>query len=122
MKTLFKKGQRLEYPRDCKPNEQVQILKVYSAGHKYANATSNFYLVESSDCGQDVWSEATVLDGLDLFQYTEILPLPVKKVLHKYCKFDFDYKILEQFLQEIKALGYTFEYYLDATPFNLTKI
>ncbi len=122
MKPLFKKGQQLEYPRECRPNEQVQIIKAYPAGHKYANATSNFYLIESSGCGQDVWSESTVLDGLDLFQHIALLPKTVKTILRKYEKiWEESYQNCADMLKDTEAIGYTFDYYLDATPYNLRK-
>ncbi len=121
MKPLFKKGQRLQYMKDCQQNEQVQILKVYPIGHKYANATSNFYLVDSSHSGQDVWSESAVLDGLDLFYNPFLLPKKVENTIIKFGEFS-TYEKCEQLLKILNNLGYTFQYYLDAMPYNLTKI
>jgi hypothetical protein len=52
IKPLFKVGQVINTP-----HETIEILKVYPAGHKYANDNSNFYLINSSDIGQDTVPE-----------------------------------------------------------------
>ena len=52
IKPLFKKGQVIETP-----HETIEILKVYPIGHKYANGNSNFYLINSSDIGEDTVPE-----------------------------------------------------------------
>lgn len=57
----------------------------------------------------------------DLFEVYETLPKKVQGVLTKYCQAD-TYEELDKMLAELKPLGYTFEYYLDAVPYNLTKI
>lgn len=58
----------------------------------------------------------------DLFGHTESLPKRVQKVLSKYEDSDLSYKKCEKFLKEIECVGYTFDYYLDAQPFNLRRI
>lgn len=57
----------------------------------------------------------------DLFEVPETLPKEVQDILEKYCQAD-TYEDLNNMLAELKPLGYTFEYYLDAIPFNLTKL
>lgn len=59
---------------------------------------------------------------VDLFQYYEELPEEVKNILTKYENCDSTYENCEYLLQELNEVGYTFEFYLDAVPFNLTKI
>lgn len=56
----------------------------------------------------------------DLFEVYDLLPGPVRKVLESIPE-DPSYTDLEQALEELKPLGYTFEYYLDAQPYNLKK-
>ena len=56
----------------------------------------------------------------DLFEVYDLLPGPVKEVLESIPE-DPNYTDLEQALEELKPLGYTFEYYLDAQPYNLKK-
>jgi len=56
----------------------------------------------------------------DLFEVYDLLPRPVKEVLESIPE-DPNYTDLEQALEELKPLGYTFEYYLDAQPYNLKK-
>ena len=58
----------------------------------------------------------------DLFEHYEELPQEVNDVLEKYAEEDNTYEVNEKLLAELKPLGYTFEYGLDAVPFNLQKI
>lgn len=37
--------------------EEIKILKMYPKGHQYASEGSRHYLVDSSDSGEDNWSE-----------------------------------------------------------------
>ena len=57
----------------------------------------------------------------DLFEVWETLPQEVQDILEKY-NGEETYENCEKMLQELKPLGYTFEYGLDAVPFNLTNI
>ena len=57
----------------------------------------------------------------DLFETPEALPQPVQDILNKYGEVS-TYSECENMLAELKPHGYTFEYYLDAIPFNLTTI
>lgn len=121
MKPFFKTGQILEYEKECAENEKIEILKTYPVGHKYANANSPFYLTKSNQFGEDVFSESALLDGLDLFKNHELLPKEIQEIIEKYGECD-TYKDCEKMLAELKPLGYTFEYYLDAIPYDLRKI
>lgn len=58
----------------------------------------------------------------DLFECPESLPKRVQKILSKYEESDLTYKKCEKLLAELEYTGYTFEYYLDAQPFNLRRI
>jgi len=57
----------------------------------------------------------------DLFEIYETLPQEVQDVIEKYGEVD-TYTQCNNMLKELTALGYTFDYYLDAVPFNLQKI
>ena len=57
----------------------------------------------------------------DLFETPEKLPIEVQAVLTKYSESE-SYTSCEALLKELNPLGYTFEYYLDAVPFNLRRI
>lgn len=52
MKALFKKGQIIQTE-----HETIEILIVYPPQHTMANDTDFFYLINSSDIGQDVVPE-----------------------------------------------------------------
>lgn len=56
---------------------------------------------------------------IDLFEHWEKLPKRVQNVLSKYADADEDYENCAKMLSELEALGYTFDYYLDAVPYNL---
>lgn len=58
----------------------------------------------------------------DLFDYHEELPSIVQITLFKYSFSDESYQTCERLLAELNPLGYTFDYGLDAIPFNLRKI
>lgn len=61
-------------------------------------------------------------EGVDLFEDYEDQPEEVSVILSKYEVEDNDYDILEQLLAELEEIGYTFEYGLDAEPYDLRKI
>ncbi len=58
----------------------------------------------------------------DLFEFTEELPANIVYVLHKYSFSDESYSTCEKLLAELEPLGYSFEYGLDAIPYNLKKL
>jgi len=57
---------------------------------------------------------------IDLFTSPDKLPKKVRKVLDTWQ--EDSYEECERMLKELRPLGYTFEYYLDGTPFNLRLI
>jgi hypothetical protein len=59
---------------------------------------------------------------IDLFEDMDSLPEEVQAVLRKYSSEDETYANSESMLAELEPLGYTFEYGLDALPFNLKRI
>lgn len=58
----------------------------------------------------------------DLFEEIETLPQEVQAVLAEFEDCDHTYPNCEQLLQALEPLGYTFEYGLDAEPFDLRKL
>lgn len=59
---------------------------------------------------------------IDLFYKPEVLPRPVIDVINKFLYSDNDYENCAKLVEELETLGYTCEYYLDATPYNLRKL
>jgi len=57
----------------------------------------------------------------DLFEHYDSLPDNVKEVLDKYGEEDETYANCANMLLELEAIGYTFDYYLDACPYALRK-
>ena len=63
----------------------------------------------------------TEIEIQDLFEVIETLPQDVQDVLMQHAGSE-SYEELNNLLEILKPLGYTFEYYLDAIPYNLSKI
>lgn len=60
----------------------------------------------------------------DLFETPELIPSEVQSILETFNEDDCtnDYRDLERLLKLIESLGYTFDYGLDAEPYNLRKL
>jgi len=59
----------------------------------------------------------------DLFKNVESLPQDVQNVIEKYDEdWEYTYENCANMQDELEELGYTFDYYLDATPYNLRKM
>lgn len=62
---------------------------------------------------------------IDLFEHYQKQPQALAIICDKWGELQasegLTYKDCEQFLIEVEAIGYTFESYLDAEPFNLIK-
>ena len=59
-------------------------------------------------------------NAADLFNTPELLPENVQAIIASFA--DETYTECERLLTELNQLGYTFDYYLDAQPYNLRKI
>lgn len=64
---------------------------------------------------------ALVERPIDLFEHPDSLPLEVQKALDKHADAN-SYEACTDMLNELAPLGYTFDFYLDAQPYNLQKI
>jgi len=62
------------------------------------------------------------MKNTDLFETPELLPTEIKAILDKYSKIEMDYPDLANMALEMEAKGYTFEYGLCGTPFNLREM
>ena len=58
----------------------------------------------------------------DLFETIETLPYKVQLILSEFAEDDNTYDKCADLLRRCEAEGYTFEYGLDAIPYQLTKI
>ena len=56
----------------------------------------------------------------DLFETPELLPVEVQNVLEEFSYKDQTYANCQQLIAALEPLGYTCEYDLSGTPFNLT--
>lgn len=64
-------------------------------------------------------------DNIELFEFYDQQPDELRKITKKYEEVherdEMDYAATAQFLKEVEAIGYTFEYYLDNEPYALRK-
>lgn len=59
----------------------------------------------------------------DLFGQVDTLPVEVQVVIAKFLKNDeYSYESCEQLIQDLNEHGYTCDYGLDASPYDLQKI
>ena len=58
----------------------------------------------------------------DLFEHYDKQPSDLKAILAKYAESDETYTTCKSLLAEVEAIGFTFDYGLDAAPHNLRKI
>lgn len=66
---------------------------------------------------------AGVTETTDLFETPELIPDNVRAVFEKYDNGDeLSYEEIFKLHTEVEQLGYTFDYYLDAVPYDLRKI
>jgi hypothetical protein len=61
-------------------------------------------------------------DMKDLFETPELIPVMVQNVISTFNEDADSYRELSRIVSELEPLGYTFDFYLDAEPFNLRKI
>ena len=60
------------------------------------------------------------MEEVDLFTCIETLPPEVQAVLEKHQEgWEESYTKCDELLKDLEPLGYTFDYYLDAAPYNL---
>jgi len=57
----------------------------------------------------------------DLFETPDLLPVEVQEILNAAGEVS-TYEECEELKSQLNVLGYDFEYYLDAQPFNLHKL
>ena len=58
----------------------------------------------------------------DLFEYPETWPANLRAILARYMAKDQNYTNLKQLENDLKNLGYSFQFGLDCIPYNLQKI
>jgi type II secretory pathway component PulC len=63
---------------------------------------------------------------IDLFEKIETLPIEVQNIINEYnvleCNYGLSYIELNQLEANLKTHGYSFEWGLDCTPYNLKKL
>lgn len=72
-----------------------------------------------------LFPESDPAEPLDLFEHAELIPPHIKAIFEKYEEESMGgatYELNRKILAEIEPLGYTFEYGLDADPYELRKM
>jgi len=59
---------------------------------------------------------------IDLFDVPELIPIDIMGILSTHNEETNQYKELARLTVELEKVGYTFDYYLDAEPYNLRKL
>ncbi len=61
---------------------------------------------------------------IDLFEHWELIPNEVQEILERYNEDEQpnDYETIRRLQKELNAIGYNFNYGLDAEPFGLHKM
>ena len=104
-------------------NKGMQHEKEHTNSDEVAKTIALHHLAERPDYYEELEKMKLENGGeVDLFEDIDSLPENVQAVLAKYAGADESYTNAEEMLAELEPLGYTFEYGLDALPFNLTKI
>lgn len=62
------------------------------------------------------------MERLDLFEMFDLVPKRIRQIFATLDENKCGYKELDRIQKLIIPLGYTFDYYLDAVPYNLRKI
>lgn len=116
-----KHGVSLEYLEE-ELNKGMQHEKEHTNSDEVATTIALHHLAERPDYYEEL-EKIELEDGgeVDLFEDIDSLPENVQAVLAKYSGADESYTNAEAMLAELEPLGYTFEYGLDALPFNLRK-
>jgi hypothetical protein len=128
---------KVYYKSDGKPQTEiwetkemaVNTAKRYSSP-QMAEEFSNVKVFDEDGAEVDYMSEAKYEDGgdtdegVDLFEDYDDIPENVQKVLDKHSDAfeNEDYKGLEKAKKDLEKIGYTFEYGLDGTAYDLRKI
>lgn len=103
-------------------DENYKVRGVYPL--KYKEAIENLKKSMGYSKGGYMEEGGETEEGEDLLEDIENLPEEVQEILSNYEVEieDGDYKAIEQALKELEEIGYTFDYGLDGTIFNLRKI
>lgn len=62
------------------------------------------------------------METIDLFETFDQVPKRIRNIFATLDENECGYKELNRIQIEVEKLGYTFDYYLDAVPYNLRKI
>jgi len=59
---------------------------------------------------------------MDLFETVELLPMEVQEVINNFSEKDTTYENCAKLVEELEAVGYTCDYGLDASPYDLKQL
>lgn len=104
------------------PHFKINDVKMYAKGgwtndHKQLNKGEDYEVTYNNQHPRKLAEGGEV----DLFETPEDLPAEVLAIMDKYANAE-EYSELEDMQSEIEAIGYTFDFGLDAVPHNLRKI
>lgn len=120
-----------------KENQFVWLLVTEKAKEIYLSGLFDLYILHDDDSetlvegftqlsealefGLDIGIEVGFIsDDIDLFDHYSRIPKKIRYIIDSYSYIEnFTYQDCDAMLKELEANGYTFDYGLDAQPFNL---
>jgi len=89
--------------------------------HYYVNSLTELdtLMKKAHDDGWMIKSYSVQDITLDLFEFYDQQPPELKDICRHYEAGDLSYQQCEEFLHQVEHIGFTFDYGLDAEPFNL---
>ena len=114
-----------------KEDQYVWLLITDKAKEVYLSGLFELYILYNDDSEALVESFSQLSEALengldigisvgfiDLFEHYDLIPDNIKSILDKYSE-TYSYTDCASMLAEIESQGYTFDYGLDAQPYNL---
>lgn len=99
-----------------------EIVKAYNSDWNDLDKNIKNRFANHTREGQYEHGGETDEEGVDLFEDYDDQPQEVQDILEKYDFEDADYQTLKKLKIELNAIGYTFDYDMDGSPYDLRKI
>jgi len=116
-------GYEVEYEKLVGGERERDIKSFKTKEEAEEFAKENYGYVENVYEGQYEYVKGGEMEeGVDLFEDYDDIPVNVQKILQKYDFEEGDYRTLKKAKEDVEKVGYTFEYSLDGTAYDLRKI
>jgi len=103
-------------------NIRVKPFRLPLERDMYFNEINAYELYQGLKEGKRYGNGGSTEEGVDLLENYDEIPDEVKAILEEYEMEDADYDTLENLKSELEEIGYTIDYDLGGTPYDLRKI